>query len=194
MRYHYDQLGAGYLFEKLHYLHAGRAVESARRLVRQDYFGIVYDGARDRHSLHLTARKLVGKLFHLPFQPDDTQSFFRPPFAFCKTDTRKGHRHRDVIEYSEMLNEIVTLKNETYPYVAVRIPVHVLIFLSGYAVDRHIAVRVPVQTAYDIEHGRLTATAVSEYGHEFGTAEFKIYPFKRVDDPVARLVIFCDSF
>jgi len=192
VRYHYDELCARNLLEQFHDLNARSAVKRARRLVREYDLGIVYYRAGNRNSLHLTARQLVGQFFHLSFESDRFQSLFCASFTLRKSDTRQSQCHSDVVEYSQMLYQIVTLKDETYLDVAVCIPVYVLVFLGRNSVDEHISRRVSVKTAYYVEHGSLAATAVSEYGHKLRASERKVDPFESVDDAVARFVIFSD--
>ena len=65
MRDHYYKAVACDLLQKLHYLYARLGVERARRLVCQQNVRIVHERTRYRHTLHLTARHLVGLFFKL---------------------------------------------------------------------------------------------------------------------------------
>ena len=52
-----------HLDEESHNLCLHLAIESRRRLVKQDYLGLVKQGARYRDSLTLSAGELVGEFF-----------------------------------------------------------------------------------------------------------------------------------
>ena len=59
MRDEYDGLAAFLEFvEGLHHERSGGGVQVSRRFVRQDDGRVVYEGARDGDSLHLSAREL----------------------------------------------------------------------------------------------------------------------------------------
>ena len=60
VRHHDYQTVAGDFGEQIHDLHACFRVEGARRLVSQNDFRLVDQGARDGDALHLAARKLAG--------------------------------------------------------------------------------------------------------------------------------------
>ena len=60
VRHHDYQAVAGDFGEQIHDLHACFRVEGARRLVGQNDFRLVDQGARDGDALHLAARKLAG--------------------------------------------------------------------------------------------------------------------------------------
>ncbi len=62
---HYDKLVVRYLFEYLHYLHAGGRIKRAGRLVGKNDIRVVDKSPGNRHSLHLSAGKLVGLLMYV---------------------------------------------------------------------------------------------------------------------------------
>ena len=57
MRYHYDELILCDLFEKLHYLNGGFAVECACRFVCEEDIGVVDECTGNSDTLHLSAGK-----------------------------------------------------------------------------------------------------------------------------------------
>ena len=72
---HDDKFVLGNLFEKLHNLDTRRRVESTGWLVRKDDVGVVYKGAGNRHTLHLSAGELVRLLRKLVAQAYILQRF-----------------------------------------------------------------------------------------------------------------------
>ena len=67
---HYNEPVFGYLLEQIHYLNAGLGVKRARRLVGKQYLGVVDQRSGDSHTLHLTARHLIGLLAELIAETD----------------------------------------------------------------------------------------------------------------------------
>jgi hypothetical protein len=78
-------------------------------------------------------------------------------------------------------NEIVALEHEANAVVAVGIPVTILEFLGGFAVDEKITVGIAIQTAHDIEQGGLTASGRAENGHELAFSEINTDTVKSLD-------------
>ena len=64
-------------FRNFHDLNGGFGVEGAGGLVGQDDLGVVHDGARDGHALHLTAGELVRPLFQVFSQTHAGKRFLR---------------------------------------------------------------------------------------------------------------------
>ena len=192
VRDHDDEPRLGDLFEKVHDLDAGRAVERAGRLVGKNDLGVVDQRTRDRNALHLTAGKLIGQLLDLLGKPDLCESFSRTPVALGAADAGQRQSHRDVVQNGHVRNEVVTLKDKTYPEVAVCVPIDVLVDLGRHAVDQQIARRIAVETADDVEERGLAAARLSQHGHEFGVAEFEVDALERADDAVAHGIVFGD--
>ena len=187
---HDDKFGLGYLFEQLHYLHAGRAVQSARGLVGEYYLGIVYESAGYRNSLHLSARQLIGQFFDLFGKPHLCERFARTAVALRPSDAGKRERHRHVVQYRHMGYQIIALEYETDTQIAISVPVHVFVDLRGYSVYDKISARIAVQTSDYVEQRGLAAAGLSEYGNEFGIPEFEIDPLQSADFSFAYGVIF----
>ena len=192
--YHYYQAVFGYFFEKLHYLNAGFAVQSPRGFVGKYYFGIVYYCTGNRHSLHLTARKLIGKLVKLISQPHSFKRVYRPFAFFFFGNAGKRQRKFDVAQYGLMRDKVIALENKAYRMIAVVVPVAVFVLFCGNAVYEKISARVFVEPADNIEHGGFAAPARAQDGNEFAFAEREIDPFESVYFGVARNVVFNDVF
>ena len=71
-----------------------------------------------------------------------------------------------------MRDKVVGLEDETYTFVAVGIPVDVVVFFSGNTVNLNVTAGISVQSAYYIEKSRLTATGGSQYGNKLVLSEF----------------------
>ena len=63
---------------------AGFSVEASRWLIRNDHFGVGYDGSRDTYSLFLTPRQLSRVVIGSVALPNRFQRKFNPlPSLFC---------------------------------------------------------------------------------------------------------------
>ncbi len=159
--------------QNIHNLHAQFAVKRARRLVGKDDFGVVDDGSCDCDALHLSAAELVGAfvdlLVHIDFVKRGNR--FRPACFLLFAD--EAQSKFDVFKHGEVRNKVVTLENETYGRIAIRVPVLVVKFRRGNAAYDQVARRVSVKTAYDVEHCRFSAAARAENRHKFAFAEIE---------------------
>ena len=99
---HYDETVARDLLEQFHNAHAGLAVEGARRLVREDDFGIVDDCAGDCDALHLSAGKLVGLLLRLLLEPHFPEGLKGARPALLLADARERQAERDILQNADM--------------------------------------------------------------------------------------------
>ena len=168
---HDDQLVLGDLSEDLHDLHTGNGVQSARGLVGQKNIGVVDDGAGNGHTLHLTARHLVGLLVELIPQTYLFQCLGGPSAALGLGDARQGQRQLYVGQNGLVRDEVVALEDKAYAMVAVGVPIPILEVLGGFSVDEQVTVGVAIQTADDVEQGGLTASRRAEDGYELALTE-----------------------
>ena len=193
MRDHDDQLFVGYLADKIHNLNAGGGIERARRLVGEQDFGLVDQRSRNRHALALSARKLIGALVVLPRQSHAVESLFRTFDALGFTYARDCQRELDVAQHRLVRYQVVALENEAYAVVAVHVPIAVAELAGADAVYAHVARSVLVESADDVEHRGLAASAGTEYRHELVFAEIQRHALERVYYRVRYFVIFRNS-
>ena len=105
-------------FEQTNNLFASVAVKIAGRLVSQ-YQGWLHDGgAGNRHTLALTAGKLIGAMVGAVFQTKILQRLRHPAPPFGSRDPRKGHRQRDVFSRIQARDKMKALKHKTNPRAA----------------------------------------------------------------------------
>ena len=164
---HHDEPVLGDLFEQIHDLDAGVAVQRAGRLVGEQDVGIVDQRACDRDTLHLTARQLRGLLMDMLLQSDFLERFCRAAGTLTRADAADGERQLYVLEHRLVGDEVIALKDESDGVIAVRIPVAVGIPLGTDTVDDQIALVITIQTADDVQHGRLAGAALSEDRDKF---------------------------
>ena len=194
MRDHDDKAVAAELLQDFHDLNGGFGVEGAGGLVGQDDLGVVHDGARDGHALHLTAGELVRPLFQVFSQTHAGKRFLRAMPALGLRRTRKQQRHLHIRKHRLVRNEVIALEDETHGMVAIRVPVAVAIALGGATVDDKVAARVLVEPADDVEQRGLAAAGLAENAHELAIAKRDGYALERVNDVLACSVVFGDAF
>ena len=151
MCYHDNQTLARNLADEVHNLHRGHSVECACRLVGEQDFRVIDQGARNRNTLALTARKLIGAFIVLVGEADAVERLFRATDALLLADARDGQGKLDITENGLVGNEVVALEDETDAVVAVDIPVAIAITPRGSAVDNQVARGVVVETADDVQ-------------------------------------------
>ena len=189
VRDHDHQAVARELAQDLHHLDGGLRVERSGRLVGQDDLGVVDDGARDGHALHLTARELVGALVHLLAQPHAAQGILCAGPPLGARGAREQQRHLNIGDHALMRDQVVVLEHEPHAVVAVGIPVLIGIALGGSPVDHEVARGVVVKAADDIEQGRLAAARLSKDAHELPIAESCRYALEGAHGRIARGVV-----
>ena len=146
----------------------------------------------DRNALHLPAAQLIGTFAHLRLQPDPLQCGFGTRQTFGLAHARKGKRKRDVVQHTDLRNEVVTLKHKSDLVVAVVVPIGRGKVFGAYSIHYQIARSVPVQSADYVEHGRFAAAARTQHGNEFARTKVKRNFFERVyGEFVVDRVVFC---
>ena len=128
------------------------------------------------------------------FQPDFVKRFKRAGMAFFFCNARKRHRKFHVFLNRQVRNQIVTLEDEADTLVAIIVPVKVVVFFRGAAVDDDVARRAFVQPADYVQKGCFATAGMAEYCHEFLFAELDRDAFQDVYDVVVRLKIFFNFF
>ena len=171
MRDHNNQFVFGNFLQKFHDLHAGLGIQSAGRLIRKDDIGVVDQSASDGDALHLTAGKLVWQFVKLIRKPNFEKGFLGKHTTIGPFDAGKGQSQFHVAEYGLVRNQIVGLKDKADGVIAIVVPIAILIFLGGNAVDQKITAGVVIQAADDVQKRRFTATGMTEDGNEFALAE-----------------------
>ena len=129
MRHHDDQLVCRDLLQDLHDLHRGLRIQRARRLVGQQDIGIIDQGARDGHALHLSAGKLVGLFVDLIAESDLFQRLRCAASALGFAHARDRQRQLHVGEHALMRDQIVGLKDKTNRMIAIGVPIGVGVVL-----------------------------------------------------------------
>ena len=184
----------GDLFQQLHDLDAGLAVQSAGRFVGQQDVRVVHQGAGDGHALHLTAGHFAGVLVQLVAQADLFQRFGGAAFALGTGDAGDGQSQLHVGQHGLVRDQIVALEHKADGVVAVGIPIAIGVFPRGNTVDDQVAAVVAVQTADDVQQGGLAGTAGAEDGDKFAVAQVQTDIVQRVLYKVAGFILFADVF
>ena len=194
VRDHDDELILCDLLQQIHDLHARLTVERAGRLVGEQDVGIVDDGARDGHALHLTAGHLVRRFVQLVAQADLFQRLDGACAPLLTRDAGERERELDVCQHALVRDEVVALKDKADGVVAVGVPVAVVVFLRGAAIDDEVAGGVAVESADDVQQRGLAAAGLSEDRHELILAEGDVDALERLDLRRAGLVYLGDMF
>ena len=194
MRDHDNELILCNFLQQIHDLHARLAVERAGRLVSQQNIGVVDDGARDGHALHLAAGHLVRRLVKLVAQTDLFQRLDGARAPLLAGDAGERERELDVCQHALVRDEVIALKDKADGVVAVGVPVTVVIFLRGAAVDDEVAGGVAVEPADDVQQRGLTAAGLAEDCNKLILAEGDVDALERLDLRRAGLVYLGDVF
>ena len=194
MRDHDDKAVFGDLLEQLHDLDARLGVERAGGFVGQQHVGVVDQGARDGHALHLPARELVGQLVEMLAQADLLQRRDRALAALGAGDAGDGQREFDIRQNRLVRDEVIALEDKADRVVAVGVPVAVGVLFGRYAVYDKVAAVVAVQPADNVEQRRLAGAGRPEDGDELAVAEAHIHMIERFLHQRTGAVFFADLF
>ena len=194
VRDHDDELIFCDLLQQIHDLYARLAVERAGRLVGEQNVGVVDDGARDGHALHLAAGHLVRRLVELVAQTDLFQRLNSARAPLLTRDTRERQRELDVCQHALVRDEVVALKDKADGVVAVCVPVAVVVLLRGAAVDDKVAGGVAVQTADDVQQRGLAAAGLAQNRDELALTKGNVDALERLDLRRAGLIDLGDVF
>ena len=92
-------------------------------------------------------------------QADFVKGIQRHLLALVGGDAADGQRQFHVLQDCLVGDQVIGLEDKAHRVIAVGIPVPVSVFLRGDAVDDQVARVVAVETADDIEKGRLAGPA-----------------------------------
>ncbi len=106
------------LGEQLHDLRAGLGIQIAGRLIGQDQWWMIDQGAADGHPLLLSAGKLIRLMLGKTFQSGLAQQLERTHAALRAADTGVEQRRGDIVQCGHALEQIETLKYEADALVA----------------------------------------------------------------------------
>ena len=120
-----------HLFKKLHDLYRRLGIKRTGRLICKKYIRIIYKGTGNRHTLHLSAGKLVGPFVDMLCKPHIFKCFFSTFFSFSSGYAADGQSQFHICQNGLMLYKIIALKYKSYGVIAVRIPVFILVLLCG---------------------------------------------------------------
>ena len=101
------------LLEQRQYLVAAVTIECAGRLVRENYRGIIDQGARDRDTLLLAAGEFGGTMIGPIAKPEALEQFDRTLRALVLGKAGVNRRNLDILPSRGGSEEVVTLKDET---------------------------------------------------------------------------------
>ena len=155
---HNDQTVFRYLSKKIHDLHTGVTVQCPGRLICKQDLRIIDQRSCNCNSLHLASRHLVRLLVKLLPQTNLLQCIYCTLSSFFLPDSRNCQCQLYICKHRLMRDQIVTLKYKTNRMITVRIPVSVLIFFRGNAIDDKISAVVAVQSSDNIQKRGFTGT------------------------------------
>ena len=148
---HNDQTVFRYLSKKIHDLHTGVTVQCPGRLICKQDLRIIDQRSCNCDSLHLASRHLVRLLMKLLPKTHLLQCIHCTLSSFFLPDSRNCQCQLNIRKHRLMRDQIVTLEYKTNRMITVRIPVSVLIFFCGNAIDDKISAVVAVQSSDNIQ-------------------------------------------
>ena len=155
---HNDQTVFRYLSKKIHDLHTGVTVQCPGRLICKQDFRIIDQRSCNCDSLHLASRHLVRLLMKLLPKTHLLQCIHCTLSSFFLPDSRNCQCQFNICKHRLMRNQIVALEYKTNRMITVRIPVSVLIFFRGNAIDDKISAVVAVQSSDNIQKRGFSGT------------------------------------
>ena len=168
---HDDQAVIGHFLEQIHDLNGGLGVQSAGGLVREEYLGVIDQGAGDGDTLHLSAGHLVGLFVGLLLEADLVEGVKSHLSALVSRNTADGQSQLDVLQDSLVGDQVVGLENKADGMIAVGVPVAVLVFFGRDAVDDQISGVVAVQSSDNVQESGLSRSARAQDRDEFVVPE-----------------------
>ena len=155
---HNDQTVFRYLSKKIHDLNTGVTVQCPGRLICKQDLRIIDQRSCNCDSLHLASRHLVRLLMKLLPKTHLLQCIHCTLSSFFLPDSRNCQCQLNICKHRLMRNQIVALEYKTNRMITVRIPVSVLIFFRGNAIDDKISAVVAVQSSDNIQKRGFTGT------------------------------------
>ena len=148
---HNDQTVFRHLSKKIHDLHTCVTVQCPCRLICKQDLRIIDQRSCNCNSLHLASRHLVRLLMKLLPKTHLLQCIHCTLSSFFLPDSRNCQCQFNICKHRLMRNQIVALEYKTNRMITVRIPVSVLIFFRGNAIDDKISAVVAVQSSDNIQ-------------------------------------------
>src|SRR5262249_35571590 len=110
--HHRASLLGGQLLKQIDHDPAGVLVERGGRLIGKDQLGPVDEGACHRHALTLAARERLRLVVDAMTQPEALEDFRTAAAHLRRRTLGELHRHLDVFQGAERVEQIVHLENE----------------------------------------------------------------------------------
>ena len=148
---HNDQTVFRYLSKKIHDLNTGVTVQCPGRLICKQDLRIIDQRSCNCNSLHLASRHLVRLLMKLLPKTHLLQCIHCTLSSLFLPDPRNRQCQLNICKHRLMRDQIVALEYKTNRMITVRIPVSVLIFFRGNAIDDKISAVVAVQSSDNIQ-------------------------------------------
>ena len=155
---HNDQTVFRYLSKKIHDLNTGVTVQCPGWLICKQDLRIIYQRSCNCDSLHLASRHLVRLLMKLLPKTHLLQCIHCTLSSFFLPDPRNRQCQLNICKHRLMRDQIVALEYKTDRMITVGIPVSVLIFFRGNAIDDKISAVVAVQSSDNIQKCGFTGT------------------------------------
>ena len=176
--------------EEDEHLERGAGVEITRSLVGQDDGGVVDEGARNGHALHLTAGHLVGLVVETFAEADSPEGAYGTFAAFGRLDLGIVHEGQlDILDGCGLGQEVIVLEDEANLAVA-ELGTLVLAHLAyGHTVEEVFAGRGSVETSELVEQGGFAGTRGALNGDELAFINLEGHPAEGVDNLVADLEV-----
>ena len=189
---HDHQTVPGHFLQKFHDLDAGFRVKGAGGLVSQEDVRVIDQGAGNGNALHLAAGHLIGLLVDLIAQTHFLQSGLCPLLPLGAGDAGNGQGQLHIGQDALMGDQVVALENEADGMVPVGIPVPVVVFFGGDAVDDQITAVIPVKAADDVQKRGLAGAGGAQNGHEFIVPQIQTHPVQSSLHQISRYILFSD--
>ena len=155
---HNDQTVFRHLSKKIHDLHTGVTVQCSCRLICKQDLRVIDQCSCNCDSLHLASRHLVRLLMKLLPKTHLLQCIHCTLSSFFLPDPRNRQCQLNICKHRLMRNQIITLEYKTDRMITIGIPVSVLIFFRGNAIDNKISAVVAVQSSDNIQKRGFTGT------------------------------------
>ena len=185
-----DELVSRDLAQSLHDALGRRAVEVACRLVRNDDRRVLGKSSRDRDPLLLPAREPRHLGSPVLREADQIDEFEYARLAFLLFFAGQKHHDLDILVDRVAVYQVEILKDISNEGLSVDLIILGAVGGGVLPAYEHLALFIAVESADNIEEGRLTASALSGYGYEFAYVEVKVYARKAHADGVFTRIVF----
>ena len=153
-------------FQRAAQLHPDFGVQSAQRLVQQQHFRLVSQGARQGNALLLPARELLGHAVAQPCQPYQVEQLVAALAALGGGRFADAQPELHVLRHRHVLEQGIVLEDKPHPALLGRQVSHIP------PVQQHPPVIHPRQAGDQAQDGGLSAAARAEQDEELAIAHF----------------------